>query len=329
MSGLRRSWRYVAGVVGLSVATAGILLAFGVLGAGAQQVGAGATKQCVSPTFVGDKKFCEYGFRNLDGFGNNETFNNVFDIEASGLGPVNSGNVISQLELIFGPVLFGPNAGAMPTCTGGGGEFGPGPSPGIPGSAANPWIGATSCTVPGDPSIGFGASITTKNFGWYPVQPQDYNLPCQTPPQAGCTPTHLLSDQVTFVWKCTKPAGSGSTCDPALDNNAQANGSTVVQKRPSTTVTTIHNAAHQPVTTVAVGTNVHDFVHVNGAAGPAESVGDGDDSVVLGDVGERVREPAVDERAVQPGCERGGGRVGVQLHADVGGFPWFYRALQR
>jgi hypothetical protein len=56
--------------------------------------------------------------------------------------------------------------------------------------------------------------------------------------------------------------------------NTAAGGSANAQKiwQNSTVATTIHNAAHAPVTTVAVGTTVHDFVSVTGGATPTGNV---------------------------------------------------------
>src|SRR5262249_14851717 len=54
------------------------------------------------------------------------------------------------------------------------------------------------------------------------------------------------------------------TTDP---QHASAGASTVVQKLNSSTATTIHNAAHGPVTVVERGTTVHDFVQLTGQAG--------------------------------------------------------------
>ena len=73
MNRVARGWRYVVGAGGLAAVVSGVLLALGVLGAAAApftpQVGAGASKQCVSPTKIDKKVFYNYGFTNLDGFG--------------------------------------------------------------------------------------------------------------------------------------------------------------------------------------------------------------------------------------------------------------------
>jgi len=54
---------------------------------------------------------------------------------------------------------------------------------------------------------------------------------------------------------------------PTGDQTATTGSQTTLQKLPSSTSTTIHNAAHQAVTTVEAGTTVHDFVSVTGGAG--------------------------------------------------------------
>ena len=66
---------------------------------------------------------------------------------------------------------------------------------------------------------------------------------------------------------CNDPAHTGNTnCNPDPPNAGAASQSVLTQL-PSTTATTIHDAAHAAVTVVAVGTTVHDFVTVSGGAG--------------------------------------------------------------
>ena len=140
-----------------------------------------------------------------------------------------TGNILSSTGLVFNGAVV---------CTGGRGR----------GRSNDPYIGATSCLLP------FGTSITTKSFSHYTVQPADFNLA-----------NHQLTDTASVAWndQCTS-ASPNCTTDP-LENTAGA--SAIVVKLPSATATDIHNAAHAVVTSVAVGTTVHDFVTVTGQAG--------------------------------------------------------------
>src|SRR5262249_15760850 len=139
----------------------------------------------------------------------------------------------------------GTNPNASPVCVGGAGA----------GTDASPYFGATSCSVPVSIVTIFGnnftvgARIRSAPFSWYTSTKPHSNLP-----------NHNLTDQDDFTWKCT--TGGGSSCDPNANNHATAPATVTLQQRPSNTTTAIHNAAHQTVTVVPVGTTVHDFVTV-------------------------------------------------------------------
>ena len=98
---------------------------------------------------------------------------------------------------------------------------------------------ATKCTIP------FGGSLTTSFISHYTVQVADFPL---------------LADRGTFTWNnsCDVVSAGCST----LDSQGQATASATVNPLSTTTVTAIHNAAHQVVTAVPVGSTVHDFVRV-------------------------------------------------------------------
>jgi len=246
MRGLKYWWRYFA-LGAISAAALIAVFAIGVVGASAQGLtGAGAQKNCDSPKFIGDPVVCTYAFTNQDDFGNNETTNSLVDVSQTAGGAQSSGNIFSSVGWIFDNT---PNAGtnpnASPSCVGGSGA----------GTDASPYFGATQCTVPVSivtifgTNFTVGARIRTAPFSWYTSTAADFTLPA-----------HQLSDQGTFTWKCT--TGGGSSCNPNANNLANAPATVTLQKRPSQVETTIHNAAHQAVTVVAVGTTVHDFVHV-------------------------------------------------------------------
>jgi hypothetical protein len=193
------------------------------------------TKGCSSPTAVGNPYTCTYSIRNsVDDAQDTLTITGLSDTVHAAGGDVPSGNVFSSLRFEI--------AAGSPTCVGGTGN----------GSAANPFTGATSCILP------FGSRLNVQPFSFYTVQAADFGLP-----------GHALTDSAELSWHdlCNDPAGTGNSNCAANPPNSGAGSQTIVNGLPSTTTTTIHNAAHAPVTTVAVGTTVHDLVSVSGGAG--------------------------------------------------------------
>jgi hypothetical protein len=96
-------------------------------------------------------------------------------------------------------------------------------------------------------------------FSHYTVQAGDFGL-------AG----HNLRDDAALGWHdlCDHPSGN---CNPNPPDSAAASLS-LITKLTSSTATAIHNASHQTVMAVGVGTTVHDFVTVTGQGGqPAPS----------------------------------------------------------
>jgi len=180
---------------------------------------------------IGQPYECSYAVQNTDGFEDGMTLSNITDTIETFNGAVPSGNILSELRLIFDS---GP-AGS-PSCTGGSGL----------GTTASPYEGATLCTIPWE------AEIETDNFSFYQVAPLDFNLP-----------DHLLSDTATFTWQslCASPGGSGVSC-PTGDQNASIGGSSEVQQLASDTSSTVLDTSDMTVTIVEVGTAVHDAVTV-------------------------------------------------------------------
>ena len=209
-------------------------MTFSVSAASAQSAfhGIGFIKGCDSPTQVGAPMNCSYTILNVvDTAHDTLLISGLTDQVHSAGGDVNSGNILGALQLVFGGT-------ATPICVGGSGA----------GTAASPYIGATSCQLP------FGATITTNNHSFYTVQAADFGLP-----------NHKLTDTATLLWSDVCD-GTSNNCTTVPQTNT-AGSSTDVQPLASTTVTAIHNAAHQTVTAVAVGSTVHDFVTVTGQAG--------------------------------------------------------------
>src|SRR5262249_49348461 len=120
------------------------------------------------------------------------------------------------------------------------------------GTIASPWMNSTSCTLP------FGSRINIESFSHYTVTAADFNLPL-----------HKLTDDGTLTWgdNCDDPAATGNTnCNPTPPP-VGAGSSALINNPTTNTTTAIHDAAHATVTTVEVGTTVHDFVTVSGQPG--------------------------------------------------------------
>lgn len=213
-------------------AVAAVLLVFGVSGAlGAQFHGIAFTKGCEDPTNIGDPYTCAYQILNVIDTGQDTlVVTGLSDQVHAASGDVNSGNILGALELTV-------SGGA--TCSGGSGT----------GTAGDPYIGATSCTLP------FGSTIETNFHSFYTVQPADYQLP-----------NHVLTDTASLNWHntCTAVGIQNCTTDPQTQT---AGSSSSINKLASSTASDIHNAAHSVVTAVQVGTTVHDFVTVTGQPG--------------------------------------------------------------
>src|SRR5215212_1037414 len=207
---------------------ASAFMVFGVSGALADDFhGIAFAKQCTSPVKIGDPYTCSVQILNVvDTAGDTLRVTGFSDVVHSAGGNVATANIMPSTGLVFtGPVV----------CSGGTGT----------GTDADPYIGATQCLLP------FGASITTKPFSHYTVQPGDFNLT-----------NHQLTDTATLNWNntCTAPSPNCTT-----DTQEITAGSSAIVQLPTTTATSIHNAGHQAVTAVEIGSTVHDFVTVTGA----------------------------------------------------------------
>ena len=130
-------------------------LSFGTVKAQAAH-GVAQTKQCESPTKIGDAYRCSGQILNVVDTGHDTIkVTGLSDTVHSSAGEVATGGILSTTGLIF--------SGAV-TCTGGSGA----------GTAGSPYLGATSCTMP------FGSSMTTVQFSHYTVLAGDFDIPTTT-----------------------------------------------------------------------------------------------------------------------------------------------------
>ena len=208
MSRGKTAWK-LACIVGAAVA----LFTLTALPAGAQtevQHGIGFTKGCVSPVSVGAQYTCSFTVRNVvDEAEDTLTIVSIVDVVHAASGDVNSKNFLSAASI--------DNAGTSATCSGS--------SLSGTGSAGNPWVGATSCTLP------FGSRLNVHNFAFYEVKPADLNLPNST-----------LTDAASLDWRdtCNDPADTGnSNCNSNPPNVSAASQSHVLPGEATTTTTTI------------------------------------------------------------------------------------------
>jgi hypothetical protein len=204
------------------------------------QHGISFTKGCASPTQVGQPYACTYTIQNnVDGARDTLRITGLDDTVLSAGGPVSSGNAFSSLRFEIG--AFTPGFNTPPTCNGTG-----------TGTAGDPFMNATSCTLP------FGSRLNVQSFAFYTVQAADFGLP-----------GHVLTDTAELTWHddCDDPAQTGNTNCSNDPPPVSAGSQTLIAGLPSTTTTVIHDAGHQPVLAVAAGSTVHDLVIVSGGPG--------------------------------------------------------------
>src|SRR5215471_7960478 len=144
-------------------------------------------KGCDSPTLIGQPYSCSYQILNVvDQLHDTLKVNGLADQVHSAGGDVNSGAILSSLQLVFSD----PSV----SCTGGSGA----------GTNASPYVGATSCLLP------FNTTITTKPFSFYTVQANDFNLP-----------GHSLTDTASLAWNDTCNASDATPLPRNCTTNAQ------------------------------------------------------------------------------------------------------------
>src|SRR5580765_4817352 len=245
---MRRSigWRALLGVLFITG-----MLTFGIGEASADNVqhGIGFTKGCTSPTKIGDPYACSFTVRNvLDEAQDTLTINGLIDVVHTAGGDVGAGNnLLGSVQITTTTTPTGATQSGS-TCAAAMGT----------GTAGNPYVGVTSCTLP------FGSRINVLSFSHYTVQPGDFALPL-----------HQLKDDAKVSWHdlCDDPGGTGNSNCNSDPPDVGAASLSVIQQLGSSTTTDIHNAANQIVTTVAAGSTVHDFVTVNGQGGQPAPTG--------------------------------------------------------
>src|SRR5262249_15483733 len=124
------------------------------------------------------------------------------------------------------------------------------------GTREDPWQNAEKCTLP------FGkeheSRINVESFSHYTVKVADFEE----------LKEHILKDDAELNWKDLCDGTPTTNCNPNPPPNTGANSQTVIEPIKSETKTTIHDAAHNPVTAVPVGSTVHDLVTVTGEERP-------------------------------------------------------------
>ena len=151
--------------------------------------------------------------------------------------------------------------------------------------------------------------MLVQSNSFYTVQPADYNLP-----------GHSLSDSASLAWHdlCDgtaapgNPAPGGGNCNPDPPTNG-AGSQTIINQLTSSTTTAIHNAAHSVVTSVPVGTTVHDLVNVIGSAGNPPPTGNVSVDWFLN--GDCSGAPAVNSGSVGPLAPSGGSNAAFDATA--------------
>ena len=223
----------------VGLATLAALLTF-VAGASAAGFhGIAFNKGCTGSTPVGQPYTCGYQILNVaDTAHDTLRVTSIVDRVFAASGIQTSPNILTAGSSC--------SAGRV-SCVGGSGA----------GTLASPYVGATSCDLP------FNTTITVRPFSFYTVQPADYNI----------NANHTLADQAILTWSDLCNLDTPPVNCPIGNQTAQSGSQTTVTKLASATATDIHNAAHQTVLTVPVGTTVHDFITVTGQAGQPNPTG--------------------------------------------------------
>jgi hypothetical protein len=204
------------------------------------QHGISFTKGCVSPTSIGSPYQCGYTVENAtDDVQDTLRITSIVDTVLASGGAVSSGNLLPLAQVTITTEETGSTPSSA-TCVAVSGN----------GIYPTPYLGVTSCTLP------FGSVVHVLPYSHYTVVPGDFTLPGGT-----------LPDSAVLTWQdlCDKPAGQ-SNCNPSSQPSGAASLS-VITKASSSTSTLIHDGSHAVVTTVPVGTTVHDFVRVTGQPG--------------------------------------------------------------
>jgi hypothetical protein len=197
------------------------------------------TKGCVSPTKIADPYTCSYTVRNVvDEAGDTLRIDGLDDVVHAWAGDADSGNIFSALNLNSCSTSSGSCTQTTATCRDATGS----------GTRVDPWIGATSCTLP-------SGSRINADGAWYTVAANDFNLP-----------GHMLLDIASLTWHdlCDGTPSPNCVQDPP---DVTAGSQTSVVQLAASTATKIHNQSHQVVTTVAPNSIVHDSITVSGPAG--------------------------------------------------------------
>jgi hypothetical protein len=222
-------------VVGAVAVIAG--LAFGVGTAKATIFSVAISKGCDGPAYVGDPYECNSSLQNLDPQGNSYIVHSLVD-RVTGSGGTTSYNLFAlHIPLVF----VNHNNATSVSCTNGSGT----------GTKVDPFIptSTTVCTLPGDLTLAKqGGELDVGDdfkgdFSTYTVLPGDF--------PGGVT------DQVEY--DITNSCNVVTTsCNSTTVNPETASGSADVMQRLSKAATTILDAGDKAVTTVAVGSIVHD-----------------------------------------------------------------------
>jgi uncharacterized repeat protein (TIGR01451 family) len=193
------------------------------------QQGLGVSKGCNPTTTVGQPYTCAYAITNNSSVNpslNTLVVSNVTDKVFASSTQTDSA-LLSESSLVF--------TQGSPSCVGGSGS----------GTAGDPYIGATSCTLP------VNSQITSEDFSHYQVQPGDYNLD---------PVNHELTDQVDAAWKSLCNATGTTGCSTTLVSHNQAIGATTVQQAVTSIVTSATGAQ--------IGSSISDSATISGLAFP-------------------------------------------------------------
>jgi uncharacterized repeat protein (TIGR01451 family) len=213
----------------------GAVLVFGASAAFADDFAVSISKGCDGPAYVGDPYQCHSHLQNQDSVGNTYVLHSLVDRVAG-----SSGSVTENLFALHVPLVFVDVDNTTPvSCTNGSGS----------GTTASPFIptSSTTCSLPGAlDGKGGRLNVGNTDYAVYTVLPGDYSA----------NSTHTLNDQIDYGLTNSCDVDSNN-CDPNSLNDETASGSVTVKLRSAQAVTTILSGG-EPVTSVAIGSTVHD-----------------------------------------------------------------------
>src|SRR5215831_19718385 len=217
-----KGWRILA-----ALGIGAVLLTFAA-GAGASGFhGIALAENCVGITKVGDPYTCTYQIQNIVDTSHDTWHVTGLSDTVFSAPPDTDPTILHDAQLVFGVLIGSP---PPVTCVGGSGA----------GTTASPYVNATSCDMPFGTTISlFGNAALGTGFSFHTVSGADW---------ASTAPSHVLTDQSTLTGTDVCDFDQPPINCPIGPQTSTSGGQSQLVQRVSTTTTTVHDAAHNPIT---------------------------------------------------------------------------------